>query len=215
MLGWGDDQIAATLGIVTPSLAHVFGILWRWGIPLALGAVTLLVYHSWWNRQHRAASLATQKDTASIAKPNEVDQPSYLPYRDTELGLAVYLMVKRSAWGRSFSAQQPKPTYIDEERYLMETASLLITEEAINGNLVIRGRPPNGADYETIPREWWRLAHLDVEPNVIRIWRVFPAPRTEVSPERISKLLSYDSLIVDSHQFEGRWPKATDDLGKP
>ena len=41
VLGWGDDQIAAWLGITSPRAITVF----IWVIPFALGGITLWLYH--------------------------------------------------------------------------------------------------------------------------------------------------------------------------
>jgi hypothetical protein len=41
MLGWGDDQIAALLGVTSPTLSTVI----TWTIPFILAAGTLWVFH--------------------------------------------------------------------------------------------------------------------------------------------------------------------------
>ena len=137
----------------------------------------------------------------------EHTEPQYLPDRDSELDMAILLMAHRSAWGRWFSAQilVCNGTPIRED-YLMRMAVDQVVHEAVEGNLTIRGRLPSGTEYETIGSDVWRLAHLDVKPDTRRIWGISAIPRSDVDPERISRLLSYDSLIVDSRQFEKIWP---------
>ena len=76
----------------------------------------------------------------------------------------------------------------------------------MNGELEIRGRPSDSKNYEVIAREDWRLAFLDPEPNPNSIWKMVVKPRTGESPDRIKRLLDYDSLIVDSTQFQELWP---------
>jgi hypothetical protein len=134
-------------------------------------------------------------------------QPQYLPDRDEELGLAIYLMALRSAWGRWFSAQHLSMTGKPiEEKYLMMMASVLVVDKARDGALEIHGRPKDGIDYKSIPREHWRLIGLDVTPDARRIWTISIIPCSDVKPKRISELLRYDSLVIDSRQFEKLWP---------
>ena len=45
ILGWGDDLIAKSLGITSPTLADVATFAWRWGIPL----LTLALLFWWYN----------------------------------------------------------------------------------------------------------------------------------------------------------------------
>ena len=139
--------------------------------------------------------------------PTGDSTPQYIPDRDTELDSAMFLMALRSAWGRWYSAQilAGNGTPIRDD-HLMRMAADCVVHEAVEGNLVIRGRPASGTEYETIAPEVWRLAHLDVKPDPMKLWRISAIPRSDVNPERISRLLSYDSLIVDSRQFEGLWP---------
>ncbi len=45
LTGWGDDQIANSLGIHSPTTKWVVEQLWNWGIPLLLLAGLLFAYH--------------------------------------------------------------------------------------------------------------------------------------------------------------------------
>jgi hypothetical protein len=51
MMGWGDDQIAASLGITSPSFLQVVSLLTSWGPPLLLALLTLWIYHRIHNRK--------------------------------------------------------------------------------------------------------------------------------------------------------------------
>jgi hypothetical protein len=88
----------------------------------------------------------------------------------------------------------------------MGTASSIVLEHLMDGKLESRGRPTGGVDYEVIPKETWRLAGLSAREDNRTIWRIVVIPRHQVPPDRIKKLLSYDSIIVNSRNFEALWP---------
>jgi len=154
----------------------------------------------------------------------------YLFSTDTEVGSAIKMMAWASAWGKWFSAQllanQDRP--IDKEgvdRQVMQIAASLVTDAAMDGKLEVRGRRPDSVSYEVIPREAWRLIALVMRPDLRSLWRAAVIPRgVPVSwddgkldtqpPSRVVHIFEYDSLIIDSRQFEELWPKkdqATDE----
>ena len=52
-MGWGDDQIAAWLGITAPSFLQVISFVTSWGPPPILAALTMWTYHWLHSRQAR------------------------------------------------------------------------------------------------------------------------------------------------------------------
>ena len=180
-------------------------------------------------RGEREAALKTGVPT----KGNEQDKKEndrYLFSTDEELGSAIKTMAWHSAWGKWFSAQwiADQDRQIDKEiltGQVVQTAASLVTDAAMNGKIDIRGRPPNSLSYEAIPREAWRLIALHMLPDLHSLWRAIVIPRGEVvtfedgklqnqPPLRVAHIFEYDSLIVDSRQFEDLWPKkhqATDE----
>jgi hypothetical protein len=153
----------------------------------------------------------------------------YLSSIDEELGSAIKKMVWVSAWGKWFHAQllanQNAP--IDREileGQVMQAAASLVTDATMDGKLEVRGRPPNSITHESIPREAWRLVALHMQPDLRSLWRAMVIPRggaeimdgkLQTQPQsRVAHIFQYDSLIVDSRQFEELWPKkhpATDE----
>lgn len=169
---------------------------WEWWVLIAAAfvAVVSLEY--------------TFRHTNPRERGNDHRATQYLGDRDAELSHAIFLMGTISAWGRWFSAQyiadSGKPI---DERYLMTTAAFQVLQEAMDGALEIRGRPANGVDYEPIPREAWRLVYFDAKPDARILWKFTVKPRSGISPERVNQILSYDSLIVESQQFQQLWPR--------
>jgi hypothetical protein len=116
-------------------------------------------------------------------------------------------------------ANQAEP--IDREgldRHVMQIAASEVTDAAMNGKLEVRGRPPDSISYEVIPREAWRLIALVMRPDLRSLWRCVVIPRGGASvssdgkldtppPSRVAHIFNYDSLIIDSRQFEQLWPK--------
>jgi len=139
------------------------------------------------------------------------------------------MMAWASAWGKWFSAQllANENRAIDKEgsdKQVMQIAASLVVDAAMDGKLEVRGRPPASISYEPIPQEAWRLIALHMVPDSHSLWRAIVIPRggaevidgkLQTQPQqRVAHIFSYDSLIVNSRQFEGLWPKknlATDE----
>jgi hypothetical protein len=130
----------------------------------------------------------------------------YLMYRDSELGSAVRHMGWDSAWGKWHQAQDLATRGQVDEVHTMNTAASKVVDALMDGRLEARGRMPQEISYEPIPRETWRLAALQVHEDVASLWKFKVVPRWGESPERISRLMGYDSITVDSRQFLKLWP---------
>lgn len=77
-----------------------------------------------------------------------------------------------------------------------------ITEAARAGRLTIKGRPPAEIEFERIPKATWHLAAINVVPDNATIWKFEVVPCHGVDPERIERVLSYDSLTVNLEEFQ-------------
>jgi len=166
---------------------------------------------------------------AKSDKQESEEADRYLSSTDTELGSAIIMMAWASAWGKWFSAQllANENRAIDKEgsdKQVMQIAASLVVDAAMDGKLEVRGRPPASISYEPIPQEAWRLIALHMVPDSHSLWRAIVIPRggaevidgkLQTQPQqRVAHIFSYDSLIVNSRQFEGLWPKknlATDE----
>jgi hypothetical protein len=147
---------------------------------------------------------------------------TYLRHEDSELGSAVRQMAWQSAWGKWFAAQHlvltGKPI---TEPELLNTASHLVGESLVNGELEIRGRLPGSMDYQEIPQTHWRSSALHFVPDSMTRWRLTILPRggatiapdgtveasDPVAEERNASILNYDSLIVNARDFEKLCPR--------
>jgi hypothetical protein len=146
----------------------------------------------------------------------------YLRDEDTELGAAIRDMVWGSAWGKWFAAQSladRAPRSINEQ-FLMGTATSLVLNALTDGRLEVRGRKLGQLDYEAIPQTHWRSTALHMIPDNRSLWKMVLIPRggAEITPDgkvigrdkkavqRTDQLATYDSLIVNSRQFEQLWP---------
>jgi hypothetical protein len=139
------------------------------------------------------------------------------------LGSAIRSMAWASAWGKWYAAQHlalnEHKSITDWE--LMGTATHLVLDAVVNGQLEVRGRRPEQLDYESIPATHWRSTAFHMVSDNATIWKLVLIPRggAEISPEgevighnkeateRTDKLNEYDSLIVNSRQFESLWPR--------
>jgi hypothetical protein len=154
---------------------------------------------------------------------------AYLSNRDSELGWAIQQMGRRSAWGRWYSAQNLATSGVPiREESLLNTASGLVMEKIIDGELEVRGRQPGKIEYESIPRTDWRSSALHFLKDPISLWKMIIIPRggAEITSEgtviadnaaaaqRNARICNYDSLIVDSCQFENLWPEKDEPADK-
>jgi hypothetical protein len=140
------------------------------------------------------------------------EEDSYLPIPDTDLSMAVWAMSRTSAWAKWYRARNLADTAMPiNERSFMNIVAHVIGEEAVKGNLAIRGRSFDSKDWEAIKREDWHIAYLDIHPNagqVGALWQVKIRPRFGINAEVIGKLFDYDNrLMVDSAQFQKLWPR--------
>jgi hypothetical protein len=195
VLGWGDEQIAASLGIKSPTMPQVYKALVEFGPPIVVSAIGFYLYHLYWGRRSIAGADIGTSDR------------SYLSGKDSGLSIAIQQMVHRSAWGRWFAAGHLLSTGQIDDRYLVNIACTMVDRELQNGNLEIRGKPSHSATYEVIPRDTWDSIALGFESSPTMIWRIFLIPRYNVNKASVKKELEYDSLKVDSAAFLKLWPR--------
>ena len=134
------------------------------------------------------------------------DPGVYLSSKDSELSTAIVLMVILSAWGRWYRQQSSDDSGVGNASTL-GAACHLVLDAAMNEKLSLRGRPPGQIEYEPISPLVWRLAALAPQPDNAQFWEVRPVPRYGVDPAQIARLLNYESIIVDSKEFQGLWPR--------
>jgi Fe-S cluster biosynthesis and repair protein YggX len=139
-----------------------------------------------------------------------MESKPYLSDVDSELGSAIRDMATYSAWAKWFASQSLATNnhQLVRQDDIMNKASSIVLDALMNGKIFARGRPAGAIEYEDIPREAWRLAAIRMESDMRALWRAVIFPRSNVTPTRIQKLLSYDSIIVDSLKFQNVWPRS-------
>jgi hypothetical protein len=155
------------------------------------------------------------------AKPKNLE---YLSSEDSELGTAIRNMVWRSAWAKWYASQylatdDHRPA---SEAHMMHVGASLVLDALMDGQLEARGRNPGQMEYEAIPQTHWRSSALHMVEDKNTFWRMvlFPRGGAEINPDgvvvaardaaakqRTDELAAYDSLIVNSRQFERMWPR--------
>lgn len=197
----------------------------QWSLIVFFAAITLFAEH--WVPPVIAAGWPKLKQLISRFKPqivfgaNNVDSgESYLPTPDIDLSMAVWLMSQRSAWAKWYRAQHLSSAILPiDERSFMNIVAHVVCDEAVNGNLAIRGRSYDSKDWDVIKREDWHSAYLDVQPNAGQLgapWQVTIRPRSGIDAQLISKLIDYDNrLMVDSAKFQEIWPRRNASFDAP
>ena len=131
---------------------------------------------------------------------------------------AIERMAHKSALGQWYAAQilVTSGIPIDEVSRLNFAASK-VRDKILDGALEIRGGIHN--QYNAIPRTEWRTAILGFFPDRMALWKMRVTPggmvtmesdgsvHTDVDQDTIAHLLQFDSLLVDSYQFEDLWPR--------
>jgi hypothetical protein len=212
---WGLFGIGFTLALAMIGLPPNYTWLQSWflcGAALSLAASALCFSWPLWMRLvRRFAKWWRCRREAE----------TYLSDVDAELGAAIRDMATYSAWAKWFASQflannNHEPV---SQPTLMNIASGIVLDALMDGKILARGRlqwisrtswwhqPSDAVEYEDISKETWRLAAIRMERHPNTLWRAVPFPRWKVDPERIKKLLSYDSIIVNSREFEQLWPR--------
>jgi hypothetical protein len=112
-----------------------------------------------------------------------------------------------SAWGRGLAAHHLANSGSEiPESMLLTMAEGVFRRAAQDGDIEVRGCQPSKLDYETIPRERWRWIFVDLEPDERTLYRTVIKPRADVSPERVTGLPEFDSLIVSRKRLHELWP---------
>lgn len=205
LFGWLDKQ--------TPEWVATLEAIWDYGLPLGIGALALFFFWQGWRT-------STQESQASGLQ--------YLPNRDSELSEAIKRMAVRSAHGRWQAAQRLVISGNPIDRLtLVHNVTYAVTKELIDGHIEVRGRRPDGK-YDDIPREEWRNAHLYFVADSIQLEKMLILPmgatafgcdgsvesEDKAAEQKIEKLREYDSLLVDSAQFEKVFPRRDAEIDK-
>jgi Fe-S cluster biosynthesis and repair protein YggX len=201
---WGLFGIGFALALAMIGLPPEYTWLQPWflrGAALSLTASILCFSWPLWMRLARR--FAKWSRSRGEAQP-------YLSDVDAELGSAIRDMATYSAWAKWFASQSLATNNHQHvsQSHLMHMASFIVLDALMNGKLLARGRPSGAIEYEDISREAWRLVGIRMEPHLATLWHSVLFPRSGVSPARIEKLLSYDSIIVDSREFQALWPRS-------
>jgi hypothetical protein len=206
--GVGIDMVGNSLDHFWPDAPH-----WLWNAIFVLGTVMMMAFPLW------AAGcflswLFVRWRTIAGERRRRAD--SYLSDLDSELGSAIRQMVWRSAWAKWYAAQclvSDRHEPIDEDSH-MQTGASLVTSAAMDGELAVRGRQPGAIEYEPISRDAWRLVAIHMVRHPASLWKAIIITRTGVDSDRVRRILDYDSLIVDSNDFQRLWPRRNAETDK-
>ena len=74
------NLIGDWLGLSSPTVSQASKLVLRWGVPLALAAITLYSYHQWWSRRGRTERIA---DPLPTTQPNaESKEDEFVPMKE-------------------------------------------------------------------------------------------------------------------------------------
>ena len=139
-------------------------------------------------------------------QPSPSGSRSSSMFADPEPGLtmAAWWAVMESAWG-TYQRGNPPDTSTDQNvriGTIMHMVATIVSDAAMVGSLTIKGRPAGEIEFEDIPKATWRLAAIVATPDMASIWKLEVIARSSVDPERIERVLSYDSIIVNFERFK-------------
>lgn len=135
----------------------------------------------------------------------------YLHNEEAGLTTAVRDMATYSAWAKWYAAQSLAMNnhQLISQESLMRIAASEFRRALLDGKLNARGRPSNAIEYEPIPRDAWWLVYIEMVRDPATLWRAEIRPPVNVEPQRVSRLLNYDSIVVSAHDVEDLWPKTS------
>jgi hypothetical protein len=154
--------------------------------------------------------------------PSEPSRLQYLRNADSELGEAIRFMAWRSAWAKWFASEQlaNNDHKTTDEAHVMQIAASKVWYNLKHGQLELWGRRSRNLDYEPVPQSHWRSTSLHMIRDRLSLWHMVLVPNSvsEILPDgtvrghdaaptqRTAQQEEYDSLIVNSRQFEALWP---------
>jgi hypothetical protein len=127
VLGWGDDQIAATMGIKAPSLVAVVSLLREWGPPFLLAVVALGVYHAW-HRRWRGPVAQAAPGTPAKAEDAYTEKARAVVRQINILGARYPLMMPDHRDYESFGRRNNEAA---NERYMRDYHQQIATDSQI------------------------------------------------------------------------------------
>ena len=210
-----DIWIAKMVGLAETNIAtnHTYWILL--GISGFLGLAIGPTVYSFFGQKWIPRLTGRQREL----EPDDT-KLNYLGARDYGLGPAIIQMARKSAWGKWYAARDLITTGVPiDVLRLLSIVTSDVMGKILDGDLVVRGRNIGQTAYEVIPRTDWRNAALHFSHDPMTIWKMRIVPtgvviterdgtvHTETNPETIAHLSRYDSLLVDSGQFERLWPQ--------
>ncbi len=216
-----DALLQKYRNLIWPLIAFVLaeanqlsGLTIPWlSVGLCLVAIALLIAQLW---------LYFTRSNGTDAAGNQSAPLQYLRDTDSELGGAIRDMAWHSAWARWFAAQTLADTKraIDEAN-LMQIVASLVGAALMDGKLTARGRKPGELNYTPVDQTHWRDTALNMMRDKTTLWRMKLHPKggasigldgsaeglDKAATDRTNQLDGYDSLIVNSVEFEKLWPR--------
>lgn len=133
-------------------------------------------------------------------------RPSIEEGREESLDI-VLQDLPQSEWGEWQKAQG---SVVGPEQMEMWFWASELTQKAATGQLGVRATRSDSITREDLPKDFWRVAYLDAEPDPARIWKVKIKPRDGVSEAQRREILEadYGGLTASLSNVRELWPKA-------
>lgn len=180
---------------------------YAWLQPYLVGAAVLMgVLFVWRARSQILTKIQNLLEKTNPSATGQVSNP-YLSNVNEELGFAIFRMATCSAWGRWFASRYIADNKSMPQEKIIRTASYAVLEALLDGKLSARGRLPDKVEYESISREAWRLVWIQMQPHPLTLWKAVLVPRTGIPLGRVLPIMEYNSVVINSGEFETLWPR--------
>lgn len=161
ILGWGDDQLAAWLGIKGPTVSQVYKALIEFGPSLVVAALVLWLYHLWWSREARAnTGREIQPQTTARREGIEViTEKTKGPSEYLSGYEVVHYLADESEWGAEMHSHVSADGL--KKNALLEAPGEFRTRAA-EGKITVYGVSAQTGEHELIPKTHWMSYGLDL-----------------------------------------------------
>lgn len=152
-----------------------------------------------------------------ILRPSYVTSPRAATDSKREIAVihALFWIVYSSAWMRWQEAQRlANDSKTLTEQIKMWLALSHFQDKIDSGDLIVRAKQHDSIAYETVDKDFWKSAALNIQPDKKTLWRVHIMVRQGVSEKAAKQIPGYDSFIVSEQRFEKMWPKKDKNLDR-
>jgi len=181
--------------------------LWAFSACLGSGIVIMAIAGYLLGRKDPVSELVAEMKADRAIKQEPTIQVAESK-RDMAVIDALFWINHSSAWMRFMNAQHiinngEEPN----DQIKMWHAIFKVNEKLESGDLTARASRGGSIAYETVDKDLWKNAALNITPDKRTLWRIHLIARTGVGEEKTKQIPDYDSFFVSEERVYEIWPE--------